>query len=199
MNRMLVLAAAAVGLVAVACGSAATAANTASPSPSGGRGGAQFRNNGASGQLVQVNGQSPHPDRADRRRDRHRLQHHDLHPYVDRGAGRHRPGCLHPRDRTEGLSGRFDSDDRPAFTQGVGHMRGGRAIRTESLSSRGRLAAADPFRSTRDGVCERRGDRSDGHLDHSAHNHLRQPDHHRPDDRVCDHHCRGGRGRPAHR
>jgi hypothetical protein len=58
MNRMLVLAAAAVGLVTVACGSAATAANTASPSPSGGRGGAQFRNNGASGQLVQVNGQS---------------------------------------------------------------------------------------------------------------------------------------------
>jgi hypothetical protein len=58
MNRLLVLAAATVGLVAVACGSAATAANTASPSPSGGRGGAQFRNNGASGQLVQVNGQA---------------------------------------------------------------------------------------------------------------------------------------------
>lgn len=58
MNRMLVLAAATVGLVAVACGSAATAANTASPSPSSGRGGAQFRNNGASGQLVQVNGQN---------------------------------------------------------------------------------------------------------------------------------------------
>jgi hypothetical protein len=58
MNRLWVLAAATVGLVAVACGSAATAANTTSPSPSGGRGGAQFRNNGASGQLVQVNGQS---------------------------------------------------------------------------------------------------------------------------------------------
>jgi hypothetical protein len=58
MNRMLVLAAAAAGLVAVACGSAATAANTASPSPSAGRGGAQFRANGASGQLVQINGQS---------------------------------------------------------------------------------------------------------------------------------------------
>jgi hypothetical protein len=58
MNRMLVLAGATVGLVAVACGSAATAANTASPSPSSARGGAQFRNNGASGQLVQVNGQS---------------------------------------------------------------------------------------------------------------------------------------------
>ena len=58
MNRLWVLAAATVGLVAVACGSAATAANTASPSPSGGRGGAQFRNNGASGQLVQVNGQA---------------------------------------------------------------------------------------------------------------------------------------------
>jgi hypothetical protein len=58
MNRMLVLAAATAGLVAVACGSAATAANTASPSPSAGRGGAQFRTNGASGQLVQINGQS---------------------------------------------------------------------------------------------------------------------------------------------
>jgi hypothetical protein len=58
MNRMVVAAVAAIGLVAVACGSAATAANTASPSPSSGRGGAQFRNNGASGQLVQVNGQS---------------------------------------------------------------------------------------------------------------------------------------------
>jgi hypothetical protein len=58
MNRMLVLAAAIAGLVAVACGSAATAANTTSPSPSSGRGGAQFRTNGASGQLVQINGQS---------------------------------------------------------------------------------------------------------------------------------------------
>jgi hypothetical protein len=58
MNRMLVVAVAAMGLVAVACGSAATAANTASPSPSSGRGGAQFRNNGASGQLVQINGQN---------------------------------------------------------------------------------------------------------------------------------------------
>jgi hypothetical protein len=58
MNRILVLAAAIVGLLAVACGSAATAANTASPSPSPGRGGAgQFRN-GASGQLVQVSGQT---------------------------------------------------------------------------------------------------------------------------------------------
>jgi hypothetical protein len=56
MNRKLVLVAATIGLVTVACGSAATAANTASPSPSSGRGGAQFRNNGASGQLVQVNG-----------------------------------------------------------------------------------------------------------------------------------------------
>jgi hypothetical protein len=58
MNRILILAASTVGLVAVACGSAATAANTASPSPSAGRGGAaQFRN-GASGQLVQLNGQT---------------------------------------------------------------------------------------------------------------------------------------------
>ena len=58
MNRMLVVLAATVALVAAACGSAATAANTASPSPSSGRGGAQFRNNGASGQLVQINGQN---------------------------------------------------------------------------------------------------------------------------------------------
>ena len=57
MNRMLVLAAATVGLVAVACGSAATAANTGSSSPSPARGGAQARN-GATGQLVQVNGQN---------------------------------------------------------------------------------------------------------------------------------------------
>jgi Domain of unknown function (DUF5666) len=56
MNRIVVLVAATVGLVAAACGSAAGAANTASTSPSPGRG-AQFRN-GASGQLVQVNGQS---------------------------------------------------------------------------------------------------------------------------------------------
>ncbi|MGH7762684.1 MAG: hypothetical protein ACREOY_14915 [Candidatus Dormibacteraceae bacterium] len=58
MNRALVVTVAAIGLAAVACGSPATAANTASPSPSSGRGGAQFRNNGASGQLVQVNGQT---------------------------------------------------------------------------------------------------------------------------------------------
>jgi hypothetical protein len=58
MNRMLLMVAATAGLVAAACGSAATAANTASPSPSAGRGGAaQFRN-GATGQLVQVNGQT---------------------------------------------------------------------------------------------------------------------------------------------
>ncbi|MHB8587417.1 MAG: hypothetical protein ACYDA0_01035 [Candidatus Dormibacteraceae bacterium] len=54
MNRMLLLVAATVGMVAAACGSAATAANTpASPSP----GRAHFRN-GAAGQLVQVNGQT---------------------------------------------------------------------------------------------------------------------------------------------
>ncbi len=58
MNRILVLVAAIAGLVAVACGAAPTAASGASASPSPGRGGAaQFRN-GASGQLVQVNGQS---------------------------------------------------------------------------------------------------------------------------------------------
>jgi Domain of unknown function (DUF5666) len=57
-NRILVLVAAIAGLVAVACGAAPTAASGASASPSPGRGGAaQFRN-GASGQLVQVNGQS---------------------------------------------------------------------------------------------------------------------------------------------
>jgi hypothetical protein len=59
MNRMLLMVAATAGLVAAACGSAATAANTASSSPSPGRGAgaAQFRN-GAAGQLVQVNGQT---------------------------------------------------------------------------------------------------------------------------------------------
>jgi hypothetical protein len=57
-NRILVLVAAIAGLVAVACGAAPTAASGTSASPSPGRGGAaQFRN-GASGQLVQVNGQS---------------------------------------------------------------------------------------------------------------------------------------------
>jgi hypothetical protein len=56
MNRIVVLVAATVGLVAAACGSAAGAATTASTSPSPARG-AQFRN-GASGQLVQVNGQT---------------------------------------------------------------------------------------------------------------------------------------------
>jgi hypothetical protein len=56
MNRVLVLVALTAGLVVAACGSGAGAANTASGSPSPGRG-AQFRN-GASGQLVQVNGQT---------------------------------------------------------------------------------------------------------------------------------------------
>jgi hypothetical protein len=55
LNRVLVLVAVAAGFLAAACGSGATAANsTTSPSPNGG---AQFRN-GASGQLVQINGQS---------------------------------------------------------------------------------------------------------------------------------------------
>jgi hypothetical protein len=58
LNRILVLVTAIAGLVAVACGAAATAASGVSASPSPGRGGAaQFRN-GATGQLVQVNGQS---------------------------------------------------------------------------------------------------------------------------------------------
>ncbi|MHB8688746.1 MAG: hypothetical protein ACYDB4_16360 [Candidatus Dormibacteraceae bacterium] len=58
MSRIPVLVAAIAGLVAVACGAAPTAASGASSSPSAGRGGgAQFRN-GATGQLVQVNGQS---------------------------------------------------------------------------------------------------------------------------------------------
>jgi hypothetical protein len=57
MNRIVVLVAAVLGIVATACGSAATA-NTSTVSPSPGSGGAaQFRN-GASGQLVQVNGQT---------------------------------------------------------------------------------------------------------------------------------------------
>src|SRR5260370_6364892 len=57
MNRMLVLMALTVAVVATACGSDATASNGASSSPSPQRGGGQFRN-GASGQLVQINGQS---------------------------------------------------------------------------------------------------------------------------------------------
>jgi Domain of unknown function (DUF5666) len=58
LNRILVLVTAIAGLVAVACGAAPTAASGVSASPSPGRGGAaQFRN-GATGQLVQVNGQS---------------------------------------------------------------------------------------------------------------------------------------------
>jgi len=50
MNRMLVLMALTVGMVASACGSAATASNGASSSPTPQRGGAQLRN-GAAGQL----------------------------------------------------------------------------------------------------------------------------------------------------
>jgi Domain of unknown function (DUF5666) len=58
LNRILVLVTAIAGLVAVACGAAPTAASGLSASPTPGRGGAaQFRN-GATGQLVQVNGQS---------------------------------------------------------------------------------------------------------------------------------------------
>ena len=57
MNRSKVLVAMMVGMVVAACGSAATASNGASTTPSPGRGGAQFRN-GAAGQLVQVNGQT---------------------------------------------------------------------------------------------------------------------------------------------
>src|SRR5260370_8116024 len=57
MNRMLVLMALTLAVVATACGSAATASNGALSSPSPQRGGGQFRN-GASGQLVQINGQS---------------------------------------------------------------------------------------------------------------------------------------------
>jgi Domain of unknown function (DUF5666) len=58
MKRMMVVAALAIGMVTAACGSTATANSaTASPSPTSG-GGAAFRNNGASGQLVQVNGQT---------------------------------------------------------------------------------------------------------------------------------------------
>jgi hypothetical protein len=57
MNHRMVLAAAAFGVLATACGSAATAnTSSSSPTPPGG-GAAQFRN-GASGQLVQVNGQN---------------------------------------------------------------------------------------------------------------------------------------------
>lgn len=55
MNRRIVLATVAMGLLGAACGGAATAA-TSSPSAGVGRG-AQFRN-GASGQLVQINGQT---------------------------------------------------------------------------------------------------------------------------------------------
>jgi hypothetical protein len=55
MNRVLVLVIIAAGLMAAACGNGAKAANSStSPSPGGT---AQFRN-GASGQLVQVNGQT---------------------------------------------------------------------------------------------------------------------------------------------
>jgi len=57
MKRSMVLVAVMLGVVAAACGSAATASNGASTSPSPGRGGAQFRN-GAAGQLVQINGQT---------------------------------------------------------------------------------------------------------------------------------------------
>jgi hypothetical protein len=58
MKRIMVVAALAIGMVTAACGSTATANSaTASPSPTRG-GGAAFRNNGASGQLVQVNGQT---------------------------------------------------------------------------------------------------------------------------------------------
>lgn len=57
MNRALAMVVLAAGLVAAACGSAPGTANAATTSPSPGRGGAQFRN-GASGQLVQVNGQT---------------------------------------------------------------------------------------------------------------------------------------------
>lgn len=57
MNHRVVLAVAAFAMVVAACGNAATA-NTSSSSPTPGRGGAaQFRN-GASGQLVQVQGQN---------------------------------------------------------------------------------------------------------------------------------------------
>ncbi len=55
MNRVLVLVAVGAGFLAAACGSGATAANSAtSPTPNPG---AQFRN-GAAGQLVQINGQT---------------------------------------------------------------------------------------------------------------------------------------------
>src|SRR5258708_2779047 len=57
MNRMVVWMGWTLAVVATACGSAATASNGASSSPSPQRGGGQFRN-GASGQLVQINGQS---------------------------------------------------------------------------------------------------------------------------------------------
>ncbi len=56
MNRIVVVVVATAGMVAAACGSAATAANSPT-SPSPGRGGAQVRG-GASGQLVQINGQT---------------------------------------------------------------------------------------------------------------------------------------------
>ena len=58
MKRMMVVAALAIGMVTAACGSTATANSaTTSPTPTSG-GGAAFRNNGASGQLVRVNGQT---------------------------------------------------------------------------------------------------------------------------------------------
>ena len=57
MNHKVALVVAAFGMAVAACGSAATAnTSSSSPTPPGG-GAAQFRN-GASGQLVQVNGQS---------------------------------------------------------------------------------------------------------------------------------------------
>jgi hypothetical protein len=56
MNRLRLIGLIATTMLVAACGSAATAANTASPSPSGGPG-AAFRN-GASGQLVQINAQT---------------------------------------------------------------------------------------------------------------------------------------------
>ncbi|MGA8923896.1 MAG: hypothetical protein WB682_12195, partial [Candidatus Dormiibacterota bacterium] len=53
-NLLVVIGAA---IVAAACGSAASASNPATASPSPGAGAAAFRN-GASGQLVQINGQT---------------------------------------------------------------------------------------------------------------------------------------------
>jgi len=58
MNRMLVLMALALAVVATACGSAATASSGATASPTPPRGGGARLGNGASGQLVQINGQN---------------------------------------------------------------------------------------------------------------------------------------------